>query len=202
MSERLFAAFYDLLNSGVEGRLAKYRERTAGRTWGNVLEVGADTGANLPFYGPDVRLTAVEPNLHMAGRLRRRASRAGRALHLVRTVGEQLPFPDKSFNCVVATLALCMVRDSHLVVGEARRVLRPGGSFFFFEHVVSQRPRGRRWQERLNPAWRFVTTGCNLNRDTAGVIQAAGFATVEVQRFDLSVGLPVTIPNVVGVARV
>ncbi len=202
LSEWLFAAFYDLLNSGVEGRLAEYRERTAGRTWGNVLEVGAGTGANLPFYCPDVRLTIVEPNLHMARRLRSQASTAGRDVHLVCTVGERLPFPDNSFDCVVATLVLCMVRDLHLAVGEARRVLKAGGSFFFYEHVVSPRPRGRRWQERLNPAWRFVTTGCNLNRDTVGAIEAAGFGTVEVERFDLSVGLPVTIPNVVGVARV
>jgi hypothetical protein len=52
----------------------------------------------------------------------------------------------------------------------------------------------------LNPVWRFVTTGCNLDRDIAETIESAGFERVEVERFDLSVGLPITIPNILGVA--
>ena len=202
LSKRLFAAWYDLLNSAVEGRVMPYRSQTAGRTWGDTLEIGAGTGANLPFYPRDVRLTAVEPNPHMAKRLRRRAVRLGREVAVVSDVGERLTFRESSFDCVVTTLVLCMVEELDRVVSEARRVLRPGGAFFFYEHVVSPRPRGRRWQGRLNPVWKFVTTGCNLNRDIAGVIKAAGFSTVDITPFDLSIGMPVTIPNIVGVARV
>ncbi|MCH8871011.1 MAG: SAM-dependent methyltransferase, partial [Chloroflexi bacterium] len=52
------------------------------------------------------------------------------------------------------------------------------------------------------PTWKFLTTGCNLNRDLTATIRNAGFREVEMRSFDLSVGLPVTIPNIVGVARV
>ena len=62
VSQRLFAAGYDLLNWGVEGRLKDYRHQTAGMARGDVLEIGGGTGANLPFYRDDVRLTVVEPN--------------------------------------------------------------------------------------------------------------------------------------------
>ena len=75
-----------------------------------------------------------------------------------------------AFDAVVTILVLCMVADLQRVVEEARRVVRPGGSFLFYEHVVSESPRLRRWQARLNPVWRFLTTGCNLDRD----ISAAG----------------------------
>ena len=200
--EQAFAAAYDALNSGVEGRLAKYRRATAGQAVGDALEIGGGTGANLPFYPPDARLTFVEPNPHMAKRLRRTAAGAGREVTVVPGWGESLPFAEDSFDSVVATLVLCMVGDQDLVVREARRVLRPGGAFYFYEHVASDRVLRRWWENTLNPAWRFVTTGCNLNRDTATVIRAAGFSSVELTAFDLSVGLPLKLPNIVGIARV
>ena len=202
LSKWMFATYYDILNSAVEGHLTTYREQTAGRAWGDVLEIGGGTGANLSFYPPGIRLTMVEPDPHMAGRLRRKAARLDRTVTIVPDMGEKLRFVDRSFDSVVTTLVLCMVDDLHQVVREAHRMLRPGGAFFFYEHVVSQHNGGRKWQNRLNPVWRFLTTGCNLNRDIAAAIQRVGFKEVEITAFDLSVGLPVTIPNIVGIARV
>lgn len=202
ISKWLFATWYDLLNAVVEGRVIPYRKETAGKTWGDVLEIGGGTGANIPYYPADARLTFIEPDSHMVRKLTRTASRLGRDVRIVQDSGEKLPFDDGSFDCVVTTLVLCMVADHAQVVREARRVLRPGGAFFFYEHVVSPRRRGHWWQNKLNPTWKFLTTGCNLNRDLTATIQSAGFKEVELRSFDLSVGLPVTIPNIVGVARV
>ena len=202
VSERAFASAYDLLNVGVEGRLKEYRQQTAGQAQGEVLEIGGGTGANLPFYRPDVRLTVLEPNPHMAKRFRRRAARLGRQVTMVREKGEKMSFADESFDSVVTTLVLCTVDDLSKVVQEARRVLRPGGMFLFYEHVRSNGLTRRKWENRLNPMWRFVTTGCNLNRDIEAVVRQSGFGAVDITAFDLSVGLPVTLPNIVGVARV
>ena len=201
LSKRLFAAWYDLLNSGVEGRVVPYRKRTAGCTWGDVLEIGGGTGTNLPYHPDDAKITFIEPDAHMIKRLRRHISMQGKEATVVRQVGESLPFADASFDTVVTTLVLCMVRDPDAVVREVRRVLRPGGAFFFYEHVLSPRSRGRWWQNKLNPIWKCLTTGCNLNRDLTASIQGAGFSGVELEAFDLSVRLPVTIPNIVGIAR-
>ena len=201
LSKRLFAAWYDLLNSGVEGRVVPYRKRTAGNAWGDVLEIGGGTGANLPYYPESANITFIEPDTHMVRKLRRNIVRHKRSAAIVQQGGESLPFADASFDTVVTTLVLCMVSDADAVVREARRVLRPGGAFLFYEHVISPRPRGRWWQHRLNPAWKCLTTGCNLNRDLTASIRNAGFTSVELEAFDLSVCLPVTIPNIVGIAR-
>ena len=202
ISKWLFATWYDLLNAGVEPRLTNFRERTAGQTRGDVLEIGGGTGANLKYFPTNVQLTFAEPDKHMRKRLAKRASKLGREIQIVPSTGESLPFPDASFDCVLTTLVLCMVDDHEQVLSEARRVLRPGGEFFFYEHVISPRSRGLWWQNKLNPFWKFVTTGCNLNRDLTSAIRSAGFQSVELEAFDLSVGVPVTIPNIIGVARV
>ncbi len=199
--KKIFAAWYDALNWGVEWRLEPFRAATAGRANGDVLEIGGGTGANLRYYPPEARLTVVEPNPHMARRLARRAAELGREVTLVDAPGERLPFPDGSFDSVVTTLVLCSVDDLDGVVSEARRVLKPGGRLYFYEHVASRGHFRRRWENRLNPTWRFFTTGCNLNRDIEAAIRSAGFRDVEVTAFDLSVGLPVTLPNIVGLAR-
>jgi ubiquinone/menaquinone biosynthesis C-methylase UbiE len=201
LGKRLFAVWYDLLNAGVEGRVIPYRKLTAGVSQGSVLEIGGGTGANLAHYPPSTRITMLEPNPHMVRRLRRSADRLGRAVTIVPGVGESIPFADGSFDSVVTTLVLCMVADLGQVVTEARRVLKPGGQFLFYEHVASLDPKTLRWQTRFNPCWRFLTTGCNLDRDIAGAIQRAGFASVELRRFSLSVGGPAKLPNIVGVAR-
>ena len=201
LTKRLFAAWYDVLSSPVEGRMVPYRMRTAGRVWGDVLEVGGGTGANLPHYPDDVRVTFLEPDRYMVRRLKRQISRQGRNAAIVQQYGESLPFADASFDTAVTTLVLCTVRDPDAVVREVLRVLRPGGAFFFFEHVVSPHSRGRWLQNKLNPVWKCVTTGCNLNRDLTASIQGAGFSDVEVEAFELSVILPVKFPNIVGIAR-
>ena len=182
--------------------MVPYRKRTAGCVWGDVLEIGAGTGANLPYYPADARVTFLDPDRHMVRRLRRKTSRQGRNAVIVQQFGESLPFSDASFDTAVTTLVLCMVRDPDAVVREVRRVLRPGGAFFFFEHVVSPRSRGRWLQNKLNPVWKCLTTGCNLNRDLTGSIQGAGFSDVEIEAFELSVSPPVKLPNIVGIARV
>ena len=201
LSKRLFAAWYDILNSGVESRVIPYRRLTAGLSLGRTLEIGGGTGANIPFYPPGVQLIAIEPNPHMIRRFTAASKQNRSRAVVVSGVGEKLPFADNSFDTVVTTLTLCMVKDLDSVVREIRRALRPGGQFLFYEHVISLDRRVGRLQSLANPLWKFATTGCNLDRDIVGAMGQDGFDDISLRRFSLSVGLPITIPNIVGVAR-
>ena len=105
-AKRLFAAWYDLLNRGVETRVSPYRRLTAGISVGRTLEIGGGTGANLPYYPPGSDLYAIEPNPHMARRFADSAKRYGRRATIIPAVGEALPFADASFDSAVVTLTL------------------------------------------------------------------------------------------------
>jgi hypothetical protein len=79
------------------------------------------------------------------------------------------------------------------------RILKPGGRFYFLEHVAAQRGDPKRLIQRcIQPIWRFIACGCHPCRDTLEDIRAAGFASVEAESFALPLG-PVS-PHIAGVA--
>lgn len=166
-----------------------------------MLEIGAGTGLNLPRYRAASRVTVVEPDATYARRLRERAAAALTPVDVVLGKAEELAFPDETFDSAVASLALCSVDDLDAVLHELWRVLRPGGSLVFLEHVRSESERRGRWQDRLTPVQRRLADGCHLNRDTPAAIERAGFEVVELERFSMPAGHPLIKDAVQGVAR-
>ena len=56
-----------------------------------------------------------------------------------------------------------------------RRVLKHGGVLIFCEHGLAPDRSVRRWQYALNPIWKKLGGGCNLNRDIPALIQEGNF---------------------------
>jgi ubiquinone/menaquinone biosynthesis C-methylase UbiE len=177
--------------------MREVRRRIAGGAQGRVLEIGAGTGANFPYYTEAaVSVVAVEPDPFMARRARERARKARVPIDLRQAPAEVLPFGDETFDTVVATLVLCSVRDPVKALAEIRRVLRPGGQFRFYEHVRYEHPFGAFWQDIATPLWRWAGAGCHPNRDTGRAIREAGFV---IQEMELTKPVPVIPP--MGIAR-
>ena len=169
---------------------------------GTVVEIGPGGGVNLPYYAPGVRWIGVEPNVHFHPRLRRRAAKRGLDADVLAGVAERLEVDDASADAVVSTLVLCSVGDQAAALAEIRRVLQPGGTFVFIEHVAA--PRGsrlRRVQRFVRPAWRVIADGCRPDCETGKSIEAAGFADVQIERFDAAMPVPLVRPHIVGTAR-
>jgi SAM-dependent methyltransferase len=165
---------------------------------GRVLEVGAGTGINVEHYAEGIEeLVLVEPERAMVRKLEQRLRELGREARIVEAEAEALPFPDGSFDAVVCTLVLCNVGNPQSALREMRRVLRPGGSFLFLEHVRSDDPRTARLQDRINPVWRFVANGCNCNRRTLSFIEGL-FSVAEVERGEIPEALRIVRPLVSG----
>jgi len=194
-----FAAIYDRMNrlDGTEKFLAKHRPYVAGEAEGTVLEVGAGTGANFPYFKKDAKVTAIEPDPYMFERAKKRLAELGlEHIKLVQHPAEQLPFDDSSFDHVVSSMVFCSVRDPQRALAEVKRVLKSGGSFRFIEHVRSQNAFGSRLQDFVQPVWTWFGAGCHPNRRTLQSIEQAGLQVEEVQRLRHSM-----VPVVVGVAR-
>jgi ubiquinone/menaquinone biosynthesis C-methylase UbiE len=178
---KFFALTYDRQMAKTEkAGLHALRARLLAGASGDVLEIGAGTGANLPCYGPGVTsLALTEPQPPMLRRLERAASAHGSAVTVLRAPAEDLPFDDHTFDVVVATLVLCGVDDQPRALRELRRVLRPGGRLLFIEHVRAQDARTARLQDRMNWLNRIVVC-CDCNRPTLDSIKAAGFTVTQL----------------------
>lgn len=180
------------------------RKRLVESAHGDVLEIGFGTGATLPFYNREIvsSLSVVEPSTGMNKRAAAMIARLHWPITTDALVGEKLPFENERFDCVVSSLTLCSVSDPQRVLAEVWRVLRPGGTLRFFEHVASQSPKRRKWQDRFNPVQRVVGVGCNLNRDTIASMRAAGFDLGPVpQQIETSFPFAAYLPLVEGAAR-
>jgi ubiquinone/menaquinone biosynthesis C-methylase UbiE len=196
---RIMAAVYDRLAATSEREgMADRRRNLLAAAHGRVLEVGAGTGLNLEHYPNTIEeLVLVEPERAMARKLVSRVTEVGRPARIVEASAETLPFGDSSFDTVVCTLVLCSVGDPEAGLRELRRVLRPGGSFLFLEHVRSGDARTARRQDRLNPIWRFIGNGCNCNRRTLGLIEAE-FCVDEVEEAEMPRAPSIVRPLVIG----
>jgi len=151
-----------------------------------VVEVGPGVGANYRYLPPGCRVIAVEPNPYMHDGLQRRAARYGIDVEIRGVAGDAIDLDDQSADAVISSLVLCTVADPEQVVGEIRRILRPGGRYAFLEHVCA--PDGtllRGIQRAVRRPWAWTFEGCSCERDIAAVITAAGFASVEIDQYRL-----------------
>ncbi|BAL91198.1 putative methyltransferase [Actinoplanes missouriensis 431] len=157
---------------------------TGGREWlgeratGRILDVGVGTGRNLPHYRADATVTGIDLSPEMLAVARRSAQRP---VDLREGDATRLPFPDGSFDTVVCALSLCAIPDPRAAIGEARRVLVPGGRLLLLDHIGSSRPpvRAAQWLlERVT----IRAAGEHFTRRQLPLVRAAGFEIVEVER--------------------
>lgn len=199
---RAFAAMYDrTFEAAEEAGLREMRRDLLAAANGRVLELGAGTGLNLDLYPPGVEeLVLLEPDPHMAKRLRATAAASSRSVSVGEAPAERLPFEDSSFDTVVSTLVFCTVPDPGEAVAEVARVLKPGGRLLFLEHVRAEDPKLAGWQDRLEKPWRFVGDGCHCNRDTVATIEASPLRLEGVEHAEFPKAPPIVKPLVHGSA--
>jgi ubiquinone/menaquinone biosynthesis C-methylase UbiE len=174
-SGKFFARYYDAMTRRAEEKWGRpLRTLMFGELTGRILEVGAGSGANLPYYAKADSLVAVEPASEMRKQLHGRAEEVPLDVEVVDAWAERLPLPDDTFDTVVCTLVLCTVVDLRAALDEIRRVLKPTGQLVFFEHVRSPGVVGL-IQDVLAPLWRRAAGGCNANRRLLTALRDAGY---------------------------
>ena len=165
------------LACGQEG-IEKRRKQVVPLADGRVFELGCGGGLNQALYDSD-RITSfsgIDPHEKLLEGARERARAKGWDFDIRQGVGEEIPFPDGSFDTVVCTYTLCSVDDPAQVLSEMRRILAPGGKLLFLEHGRAPDASVACWQDRVEPVWKPLAGGCHLTRPIGAALRGAGFA--------------------------
>jgi ubiquinone/menaquinone biosynthesis C-methylase UbiE len=175
--------------------ICKQREKVVPLAEGRVLEVGMGSGLNLPYYDIDrvSHVWGLEPSEGMRLRAQENLAHSPVDVEWLDLPGEEIPLDDDSADSVLLTFTLCTIPDYSAALAQMHRVLKPGGKLIFCEHGAAPDESVRRWQDRINPLWKKLAGGCNLNRPIPSYLEQAGFA---VQKLE-SMYLPGT-PKVAG----
>jgi SAM-dependent methyltransferase len=177
---------------------------------GRVLEIGPGPGTNFRCWQNNTAITewvGVEPNPFFKEKLAAE-SLARNVTFPMSTVwlkGENVDVEPGSFDNVVGTHVLCSVDDVYAVMKQVRRALKPGGTYYFTEHVAAEEGTSLHgWQQMFAPVFQVVGNGCKFKtlwRDLTATAALTGF-DVNLKRIDAAeyVPFPLIAPHVTGTA--
>ncbi|MEN8124105.1 MAG: class I SAM-dependent methyltransferase [Bacteroidota bacterium] len=151
---------------------------------GKVLEIGIGSGLNLPFYDQKKiqSLTAIDPSSEIWNLNQYNINQLDFDFKFVQAFAEEIPFQSNSFDNIVITYSLCTIKDIITAMNEMKRVLKPKGQLLFCEHGIAPDKSVINIQNTINPVWKRVGGGCNLNRDIPQLIMDNGFKIIDLQK--------------------
>lgn len=177
-----FSKIYDLFESPIEMRaFSKYRKKALSLAKGKVLEIGIGTGKNLPYYPEGVEVIGIDFSRGMLEKAEKRKKELGlENVKLLYMDAQNMEFDDNTFDTVVSTFVFCTVPDPIKGLKEAYRVLKPGGTAIFLEHMKSN---SRLLNIPLYLMEPFIKTllGTSMLRETQKNIEKAGFKIEKVE---------------------
>lgn len=165
--------------------VSKQRAKVVPLAKGEVLEIGIGTGLNLPFYDKQQvkHLWGLEPVAKMLQQLEDtlQDTTLPFQLDLIESGAESIRLEDNSMDTIVMTYTLCSIPAVAQAMSEMKRVLKPNGQLLFCEHGAAPDAQVLKWQNRINPIWKRIGGGCNLNRRIPDLISHGGFEINDLQ---------------------
>jgi ubiquinone/menaquinone biosynthesis C-methylase UbiE len=175
----------DFFSFAEDRRLGPHKQRLFAKMRGATLMVGAGTGNDFKFLPPNMHVVAIDISPKMLERAARKAASYPGSIELREMDVCELEFPEATFDTVATACTFCSVPKPVIGLRELRRVLKPGGQILMFEHVRSAIGPLGILMDLMTPLCRRV--GPELNRDTVGNVQKAGFRLRRVENVYLDV---------------
>lgn len=151
--------------------------------YGDVLEVGVGTGANIRFYPDALEVIAIDSSRKRLEKVRAKVGNR-RNVTFVQMDVQDLAFPENTFDVVLAASAFCSVPDRLRGLREMRRVCKSGGKIVMLEHV-NRKGRWIGWViDFMNPV-PLHAYGEEVNRHIVEELQCASFRSADIAITDL-----------------
>jgi len=172
----------------------RQRQQVVPLATGRVLEIGIGSGLNIPFYDAQKveHLWGLDPSAEMWSIAQKNAQEHHIDAEFIQSGAESIPLDDNSADTVMMTYTMCTIPDVPAALDEIKRVLKPGGTLIFCEHGKAPDKSVERWQNRVNPLWKMLAGGCNINRPIPTLLEQGGFKSTDMQTIYLPGWKPAT----------
>ena len=164
---------------------SKQREKVIPYAEGVVLEIGAGSGLNFAYYDTSKvqKIWALEPSLGMQAIAKNTPVSKMLDVEYLSLLAEDIPFKKNTIDTIVCTYVLCTIPNVELALKKMYEVLKPEGKLLFTEHGLAPDKKIKVLQNLVNPIWKRVSGGCNLNRDISKLLGEAGLYTEEEKMY-------------------
>jgi ubiquinone/menaquinone biosynthesis C-methylase UbiE len=162
---------------------------------GIVLEIGIGSGLNIPFYNKNniEKIIGLDPSEELNFLANKVAKKNNIEIDFIISGAEDIALPDNSIDTILITYTLCTIPDLGNSMAEMKRVLKSDGKFIFCEHGIAPDQNIVKWQTRINPIWKALMGGCNINRNIPKIISDGGFDITNISEMYLP-----STPKIVG----
>jgi ubiquinone/menaquinone biosynthesis C-methylase UbiE len=184
--------FFNVMKKSLFERMRDLQKNSKDFT---ILEIGVGSGLNFAYYPAGTKVIALDPNPHHEAYIRANLEKNGDDLKLVRFVSgyaeDMSSIESDSLDAVVCTLTMCAVKDPTATLAEVKRVLKPGGTFFFLEHVAAEHGSFLRGMQNFLQKINLHHShshghGGHINRETWVFLNEAGFRDLQYRHHSIN----------------
>ncbi len=177
---------FDLMaGAGAEKRWQPFKEELFSHMQGNILFLALGTGLDIPTFPKGQTITAIDISPKMLEVAQPRIDDYEGTINAEVKDVHDLDYEDDSFDQIFTSCTFCSVPNPVGGLESLRRVLKPGGELFMFEHTGSKYYPFKIMMDVMTQLTRKI--GPDMNRTTVANVQAAGFELKEVNSLFMDV---------------
>lgn len=177
---------FDLMaGRGAEARWKPYKQSLFNEMEGKILFLALGTGLDIATFPPGRDIMAIDISPKMLERAKARIKQYEGTIEPRVMDVHEMDFDDETFDQVFTSCTFCSVPRPVEGLRALKRVLKPGGKLFMFEHTGSHYYPFKAMMNLMSIFSEKV--GPSMNRDTVSNVSTAGFRITEVNNIFLDV---------------
>jgi ubiquinone/menaquinone biosynthesis C-methylase UbiE len=177
---------FDLMaGRGAEDRWRPAKRELFSHMQGKILFMALGTGLDIPTFPPGQNITALDISPKMLEVAQPRIAAYDGSIEAQVMDVHDMEFADDSFDQVFTSCTFCSVPNPVDGLKQLKRVLKPGGELYMFEHTGSAYYPFKLMMDLMTLVSRRV--GPDMNRTTVANVRAAGFELREVNNLFMDV---------------
>ncbi len=177
---------FDIMaGKGAEERWAPFKTELFSHMDGNILFLALGTGLDIATFPTGKNITAIDISPKMLEVAQPRIDNYEGTITAHAMDVHDLDFENDSFDQVFTSCTFCSVPRPIEGLKSLRRVLKPGGELFMFEHTGSRYYPFKVMMTLMTQISRKL--GPDMNRTTVANVMAADFEVLEVNNLFLDV---------------